>query len=135
MMRVGQSPRCRACSPRSVGAGFAGVRSRYRPPCSRTATLPFYPYCDYNFTQTVFVYVIVMTSIHISTARRILQAPEPVDLKCWTKSGSILELHNAIPLRYNFYEGTQQFKILASNQIRTIRLNLIFEVNGCEVFL
>ena len=46
-----------------------------------------------------------MTSIHISTARRILQAPEPVDLKCWTKSGAIIELHNAIPLRYNFYEG------------------------------
>ena len=76
-----------------------------------------------------------MTSIHISTARRILQAPEPVDLKCWTKSGAIMELNNAIPLRYNFYEGTQQFKILASNQIRTIRLNLIFELNGTEVFL
>ena len=97
------------------------------------AALPYYPYCNFNFTQTVFV--IVMTSIHISTARRILQAPEPVDLKCWTKSGSILVLNNAIPLRYNFYEGTQQFKILASNQIRTIRLNLIFELNGTEVFL
>lgn len=76
-----------------------------------------------------------MASIHLSTARRILQAPEPVDLKCWTKSGAILELHNAIPLRYNFYEGTQQFKILASRQIRTIRLSLIFELNGCEIFL
>ena len=99
------------------------------------AAIPYYPYCNFNFTQTVFVIVIVMTSIHISTARRILQAPEPVDLKCWTKSGSILVLNNAIPLRYNFYEGTQQFKILASNQIRTIRLNLIFELNGTEVFL
>lgn len=46
-----------------------------------------------------------MHSIHISTARRILRAPEPVDVKCWTKSGGIMELHNAIPLRYNFYEG------------------------------
>ena len=99
------------------------------------SALPYYPYCNFNFTQTVFVIVIVMTSIHVSTARRILQAPEPVDLKCWTKSGSILVLNNAIPLRYNFYEGTQQFKILASNQIRTIRLNLIFELNGTEVFL
>ena len=75
-----------------------------------------------------------MTSIHISTARRILQAPEPVNLKCWTKSGAIIELNDAIPLRYNFYEGTQQLKILASRQIRTIRLNLIFELNGTEVF-
>lgn len=46
-----------------------------------------------------------------------------------------MELNNAIPLRYNFYEGTQQFKILASNQIRTIRLNLIFELNNNTVFL
>lgn len=76
-----------------------------------------------------------MNSIHISTARRILQAPEPVSLRCWTKSGRILELHNAIPLRYNFYEGTQQSKILSSREIRTIRINLIFELNGVEVFL
>ena len=76
-----------------------------------------------------------MQSIHISTARRILKAPEPVDIKCWTKSGGIMELHNAIPLRYDFYEGAQQFKILSSRQIRTVRINLIFELNGTEVFL
>ena len=76
-----------------------------------------------------------MQSIHISTVRRMLRAPEPVCLKCWKKDGGIMELHDAIPLRYNFYEGTQQFKILASREIRTIRINLIFEINGCEVFL
>ena len=76
-----------------------------------------------------------MNAIHISTARKILQAPEPVDIKCWTKSGAILELTNAIPLRYNFYEGTQQFKILNSREIRTIRVNLIFEINKIEAFL
>lgn len=76
-----------------------------------------------------------MNAIHISTARKILQAPEPVDIKCWTKSGAILELNNAIPLRYNFYEGTQQFKVLSSREIRTIRINLIFEVNGTPCFL
>lgn len=76
-----------------------------------------------------------MNSIHISTARKILAAPEPVDIKCWTKSGGIMVLHNAIPLRFAFYEGTQQFKILASGEIRTVRLNLIFEVNGLTCFL
>ena len=76
-----------------------------------------------------------MKSIHISTARKILQAPEPVDIKCWTKDGRIMTMHDAVPLRYNFYEGTQQFKILASREIRTIRINLIFELNNCEVFL
>ena len=76
-----------------------------------------------------------MNAIHISTARKILQAPEPVDIKCWTKSGAVLELTNAIPLRYNFYEGTQQFKILNSREIRTVRINLIFEINGIPCFL
>ena len=76
-----------------------------------------------------------MKSIHISTARKILQAPEPVDIKCWTKDGHIMTLHDAVPLRYNFYEGTQQFKILASRQIRTIRICLIFELNNMSVFL
>ena len=76
-----------------------------------------------------------MQAIHLSTARRILQAPEPVSIRCWAKDGRILELIDAIPLRYNFYEGTQQFKLLASRQIRTIRLACIFELNGMTVFL
>ena len=65
----------------------------------------------------------------------MLRAPEPVCLKCWKKDGGIMELQDAVPLRYNFYEGTQQFKILASREIRTIRINLIFELNSMEVFL
>lgn len=76
-----------------------------------------------------------MNSVHISTVRKILVAPEPVSLRCWTKSGGILVLTDAIPLKYNFYEGTQQFKILASRKIRTVRINLIFEINGMSVFL
>lgn len=76
-----------------------------------------------------------MSSIHISTAKKILQAPEPVDIKCWAKDGRILHLKNALPLRYNFYEGTQQFKLLQSNQIRTIRISLIFELNNIPMFL
>ena len=76
-----------------------------------------------------------MNAIHISTARKMLQAPEPVDIKCWAKDGRILELRNVLPLRYNFYEGTQQVKMLQSNQIRTIRICLVFEINGIPVFL
>ena len=76
-----------------------------------------------------------MNAIHISTARKMLQAPEPVDIRCWAKDGRILELRNVLPLRYNFYESTQQVKMLQSNQIRTIRICLIFEINGIPVFL
>lgn len=46
-----------------------------------------------------------------------------------------MELNDAVPLRYSFYEGTQQFKLLQSRQIRTVRIALIFEINGMEVFL
>lgn len=35
----------------------------------------------------------------------------------------------------HFYEGTQQFKLVASREIRTIRVNLIFELNNTKVFL
>ena len=76
-----------------------------------------------------------MNSVHISTVRKILMAPEPVSLRCWTKSGGILVFTDAIPLKYNFYEGTQQFKILTSREIRTVRVNLIFELNGMSLFL
>ena len=64
-----------------------------------------------------------------------LKAGDPVDLKLWTKSGEIQEWRNCIPLRYNFYKGTQQFKLLNSGQIRQARLACIFSVNNLEVFL
>lgn len=65
----------------------------------------------------------------------MMQAPEAFDLKCWTQKGAILEVHDAVALRYNFYEGTQTIKFLKSGEIRRIRLNLIFEFNGTSVFL
>ena len=74
-------------------------------------------------------------SIHISTLRRMLKAGDPVDLKLWTKSGEIQCWRNCIPLRYNFYQGTQQFKLLDSRQIRTARLVCIFEINSISIFL
>ena len=74
-------------------------------------------------------------SIHITTLRKMLKAGDPVDLKLWTKSGEIQEWRNCIPLRYNFYKGTQQFKLLNSGQIRQARICCIFEINDLEVFL
>lgn len=76
-----------------------------------------------------------MQAYHISTVRKMMQVPEAFDLKCWTKSGAILEVHDAVALRYNFYEGTQTIKLLKSGEIRRIRLNLIFEFNGLPCFL
>lgn len=65
----------------------------------------------------------------------MLKAGDPVDIKLWVKSGEIQEWRNCIPLRYNFYKGTQQFKLLFSNQIRQARICCIFEINGISVHL
>lgn len=74
-------------------------------------------------------------SVHISTMRQMLQSGDPVDIKLWTKSGEIQEYRNCISLRYNFYQGTRQIKLLTSRQIRQVRDVCIFEINGLKVFL
>lgn len=51
----------------------------------------------------------------------MLKAGDPVDLTLWSKDGQIQHYRNCIPLRYNFYSGTRQGKLLDSRQIRTIR--------------
>lgn len=65
----------------------------------------------------------------------MLQSGDPVDIKLWTKSGEIQEYRNCISLRYNFYQGTRQIKLLTSRQIRQVRDVCIFEINGLKVFL
>ena len=74
-------------------------------------------------------------SVHITTARQMLNSGDPVDISVWKSDGSILELHNVISLRYNFYGGWRNVKILSSGEMRKIRGCCIFRVNGLEVFL
>ena len=76
-----------------------------------------------------------MQSIHISTLRKILSSPEPVDIRLWTRSGEIQHWHRCISLKYDFYKGTRRMKLLDSNQIRQLRDVCIFEVNGVEVYM
>ena len=74
-------------------------------------------------------------SIHISTASTMLNSGDPVDISVWKSDGSILELRNCISLRYNFYGGWRNVKILSSGECRKIRDCCIFRVNDLEVFL
>lgn len=76
-----------------------------------------------------------MHSIHISTARRMLESPEPVTISFWKRDGSIVTWSDVVPLRYNFHEGTRTFKSLRSNEIRKVRDTTIFLLNDMEVFL
>ena len=74
-------------------------------------------------------------SIHISTARHILNSCDPVDISVWKSDGSILLLHNCISLRYDYYGGWRNVKLLTSGECRGVRDCCIFRVNDCEVFL
>ena len=65
----------------------------------------------------------------------MLEAGEPVDIRLWTRSGEIQEWKNCISLRYDFYAGTRNMKLLNSGQIRKLRDVCVFEINGMEVFL
>lgn len=76
-----------------------------------------------------------MQSIHISTARAMLNSVDPVDISVWKSDGSILELHNVISLRYSFYGGWRNVKLLNSGECRRIRDICIFRVNNLAVFL
>ena len=78
---------------------------------------------------------ITMQSIHITTLRKILSSPEPIDIRLWTRSGEIQSWHRCISLRYDFYKGTRRMKLLDSNEIRQLRDACIFEVNGIEVYM
>ena len=76
-----------------------------------------------------------MNSIHITTARLILNRPEPVDIRLWTSKGEIQEWHRCICIKYDHYKGIRKFKLLDSNQIRQTRECCIFMLNGMEVYM
>ncbi len=74
-------------------------------------------------------------AIHITTARTMLNSGGPVDISVWKANGEMMHLQNCISLRYDFYAGTRNIKMLSSGQIRKIRDCCIFKVNDLEVFL
>ncbi len=65
----------------------------------------------------------------------MLNSGDPVDISVWKANGEILHLQNCISLRYDFYAGTRNVKLLSNGQIRKIRDACIFQVNNLTVFL
>lgn len=74
-------------------------------------------------------------SMHITTALKILDAREAVDMKVWKKDGGIMVLKNAQCTSFDFRQGTRRMRCLDSNEIRMIRDSFIFEINNTEVYL
>ncbi len=65
----------------------------------------------------------------------MLNRPEPVDIKLWTRTGEIQAWKRCICIKNEHYKGTRKFKLLNSHQIRQFRECCIFMVNGMETFL
>lgn len=76
-----------------------------------------------------------MQKIHFTTAMKILDSRDPVDLAVWKTDGSVMRMENCVSLRRDFYQGTRNVKAVKSGQIRRIRDCCLFEINGMEVFL
>lgn len=73
--------------------------------------------------------------IYITTALKMLESPEHVDLVVWKKDGSILELNDCIGLKHDFDTGTRRVKLCQSGQIRCIHDYLIWKINDMEVMV
>ena len=84
---------------------------------------------DADFVDVVFV------PTNSTTARKMLNSGDPVDITAWKLYGSIVHYKLCKSLRYDFYGGWRNVKILSSGEFRRIRDCLIFRVNDCEVFL
>ena len=74
-------------------------------------------------------------AVHITTARAMLDRGEPVKLRYVKRNGSVIDMEDAVSLRYDFYKGTRTVKFLRSGEKRTIRDVCIIGINDMEVFL
>ena len=77
----------------------------------------------------------MLKAMYIIIVCTMLNSGDPVDISVWKANGEILHLRNVISLRYSFYGGWRNVKLLASGECRKIRDCCIFRVNGLEVFL
>lgn len=78
---------------------------------------------------------LMANKIHITTARKMLDSGNPVDIQVFAKDGRVLRMNNCVSLRYDFRAGIRRIKLLDSRQIRTIRDVCLYTINDLEVFL
>ena len=73
--------------------------------------------------------------VHMTTARRMLDSGDAVDLKFWKSDGTIVSANNVICTSSNFKNNTVNLKFLSSGQFRKVRVVSLFEINGMEIFM
>ncbi len=75
------------------------------------------------------------STIHISSARKMLEAGQPVALTYVKKNGQVIDLKNVVSLRYDFYTGMRTIKLLHNGRKMSIHDVCIIGINDFEVFL
>lgn len=73
--------------------------------------------------------------VHMTTARKMLESGDALDVKFWKSDGSIVHANNVICTSSSFRHNTVNLKFLTSKQFRKVRVVSIFEINGMEVFM
>lgn len=76
-----------------------------------------------------------MDSVHLSTARRIMEQDKPFSIKFLTADARVVEIESAVSLKWDLRTGTRTIKAIPSGQIRRIRDSLILEINSLTVYL
>lgn len=84
---------------------------------------------------TRFIITSMPKAIHISTARTILNAGDPVDIVLFTSKGEIQHWSNAASFSYDVKMGCRKMRLLTSRQVRQLRDVCIISINNMEVFL
>ena len=103
-------------------------KEQLRGKCVINGTAQFY---NQSATMTYEVEAGPLTTDEAERIFRIesdMTTPE-VDISVWKSDGSILELRNCISLRYNFYGGWRNVKLLSSGECRIIALALCLQRN------
>jgi hypothetical protein len=68
--------------------------------------------------------------------REMLKSGAAVSLKFWRlEDAEVISAQNVICTGRFYPNGTVNLKFLNSGQFRTVRLIMVFEVNGMEVFI
>lgn len=65
----------------------------------------------------------------------MLDSGKPVSLTYVKKNGQIMNVDNAVSLRYDYYAGTRTIKLLHNGRKRTIHDVCIIAIDDFEVFL
>ncbi|WP_299576679.1 hypothetical protein [uncultured Sunxiuqinia sp.] len=73
--------------------------------------------------------------LHLAQARKIIESKEPFNISYWEKNGEIVHAENVVCTSSYFRGNTFNLKFLTSEEFRTVKAHLIWNINGEEVFV